>query len=128
MSDAVRVLVWPGFKPVMYLYRGLDQQEHPTKNEDEVGLLNRVFEIDIEQCPRCGGTLKIIAASNIPPSSPKSSRISACPPGHRPDPRAAIRSTPNTLIRIRYAPPSDSSLRADNPLGLPPKMPKHPKT
>ncbi len=25
-------------------------------------LLKRVFDIDIEQCPHCGGTLKIIAA------------------------------------------------------------------
>ncbi len=25
-------------------------------------LLQRVFDIDIEQCPHCGGTLKIIAA------------------------------------------------------------------
>ncbi len=30
-------------------------------------LLKRVFEIDIEQCPQCGGTLKIIAAMSIPP-------------------------------------------------------------
>jgi len=26
-----------------------------------------VFEIDIEQCPPCGGTLKIIAAIEHPP-------------------------------------------------------------
>jgi Putative transposase len=39
-------------------------------------LLKRVFDIDLEHCPRCGGPLKIIAApstgsgqaSNIPPS------------------------------------------------------------
>jgi hypothetical protein len=30
-------------------------------------LLKRVFEIDIEQCPRCGGALKIIAAIEHPP-------------------------------------------------------------
>jgi hypothetical protein len=29
-------------------------------------LLKRVFEIDIEQCPQCGGTLKIIAAIEHP--------------------------------------------------------------
>ena len=29
-------------------------------------LLKRVFEIDIEQCPRCGGRLKIIAAIVCP--------------------------------------------------------------
>jgi len=27
--------------------------------------LKRVFDIDIEQCPPCGGTLKIIAVANI---------------------------------------------------------------
>ena len=30
-------------------------------------LLKRVFEIDIEQCPQCGGTLKFIAAIEHPP-------------------------------------------------------------
>jgi len=30
-------------------------------------LLKRVFEIDIEQCPQCGGALKIIAAIEHPP-------------------------------------------------------------
>ena len=31
------------------------------------GFRKRVFEIDIEQCPQCGGTLKIIAAIEHPP-------------------------------------------------------------
>jgi hypothetical protein len=26
------------------------------------GLLKRVFDVDIEQCPNCGGRLKILAA------------------------------------------------------------------
>ena len=30
-------------------------------------LLKRVFDIDIEHCPNCGGTLKIIAAIEDPP-------------------------------------------------------------
>ncbi|MCA1852327.1 MAG: transposase, partial [Beggiatoa sp.] len=30
-------------------------------------LLKRVFEIDIQQCPQCGGTLKLIAAIEDPP-------------------------------------------------------------
>src|SRR5713101_7976386 len=30
-------------------------------------LLKRVFDLDIEHCPRCGGTLKIIAAIVDPP-------------------------------------------------------------
>jgi hypothetical protein len=29
-------------------------------------LLKRVFDIDIEHCPQCGGTLQIIAASEDP--------------------------------------------------------------
>ena len=30
-------------------------------------LLKRVFDIDIEQCPQCGGTLTILAAIEDPP-------------------------------------------------------------
>jgi hypothetical protein len=30
-------------------------------------LLKRVFDIDIEYCPNCGGALKIIAALEDPP-------------------------------------------------------------
>jgi hypothetical protein len=30
-------------------------------------LLRRVFDIDIEHCPNCGGALKIIAAIEAPP-------------------------------------------------------------
>ncbi len=29
-------------------------------------LLTRVFDIDLEHCPHCGGTLKIIAAIEVP--------------------------------------------------------------
>jgi hypothetical protein len=46
-------------------------------------LLKRVFDIDLEHCPRCGGPLKIIAAIEHPPSLRRSSVTSACPPGHR---------------------------------------------
>jgi hypothetical protein len=30
-------------------------------------LLKRVFDLDIEHCPHCGGSLKIIAAIEDPP-------------------------------------------------------------
>jgi hypothetical protein len=49
-------------------------------------LLKRVFEIDLEHCPQCGGPLTIIAAIEHPPSLRRSSPTSTCPPGHRPDP------------------------------------------
>ena len=53
---------------------GMKNKSKPTDENDDVPqsttsvriswarLLKRVFEIDIEQCPHCGGALKIIAA------------------------------------------------------------------
>jgi hypothetical protein len=49
-------------------------------------LLKRVFEIDIEHCPQCGGPLKIIAAIEYPSVITKIT-ISVCPPEHRPEQR-----------------------------------------
>ena len=31
-------------------------------------MLKRVFDIDIERCPRCGGALRIIAAIDLAPT------------------------------------------------------------
>jgi hypothetical protein len=61
-------------------------------------LLKRVFDIDIEHCPNCGGSMKIIAAIEDPPVIVKILRPSR--PAHpRPAARtgAAFRSIPNSL-------------------------------
>ena len=47
-------------------------------------LLKRVFEIDLEHCPNCGGQLKIIAAILEAPVIGGSSGTWDCKPGHRP--------------------------------------------
>jgi hypothetical protein len=56
-------------------------------------LLKRVFEIDIEQCPQCGGTLKIIAAIEHPGDyqDPHTPRLVRPAP-----PRAAVSSIDST--------------------------------
>ena len=46
-------------------------------------MLERLFAIDIERCPRCGGRLKIIAAVVDPQVIVQSSRTCACPPAPR---------------------------------------------
>jgi hypothetical protein len=44
-----------------------DASHHPsTAHMSWARLLKRVFDIDIEHCPHCGGTLKIIAAIEDP--------------------------------------------------------------
>src|SRR5262245_34553409 len=50
-------------------------------------LLKRVFDVDVEHCPNCGGALKIIAAIDDPPVIVKSSPIWAYPPAPRRVPR-----------------------------------------
>jgi len=48
-------------------------QRHDSRPDSEFSrmswarLLKRVFDIDIEHCPNCGGALKIIAAIEDPP-------------------------------------------------------------
>ena len=46
-------------------------------------LLKRVFDLDLEHCPNCGGELKIIAAILEHRSSRRSSRTWVCRPAHR---------------------------------------------
>ena len=50
-------------------------------------LLKRVFDIDIEHCPNCGGALKIIAAIEDPPVIVKILRHLGLPPAPRSVPR-----------------------------------------
>ena len=47
-------------------------------------LLKRVFDIDVEHCPHCGGKLKIIAAIEEPVVIAKILAISGCLPGRHP--------------------------------------------
>ena len=46
----------------------LEGASHPTSSArmSWARLLKRVFDIDIEHCPHCGGTMKIIAAIEQP--------------------------------------------------------------
>ncbi|MGH8513916.1 MAG: hypothetical protein ACREV8_08235, partial [Gammaproteobacteria bacterium] len=59
-------------------------------------LLKRVFDIDIEKCPHCGGTLEIIVAIEHPAVIAKIlSHLSLCT---TPIASAALRSNPYGLI------------------------------
>ena len=100
-------------------------------------LLKRVFDIDLEHCPRCGGPLKIIAApstgsgqaSNVPPSLRRSSPTSACSPGHRPDPWPGPSTDSNWPELPRIPTPSGSAPEPTASLGLrPPETRKRSET
>jgi hypothetical protein len=72
-------------------------------------LLKRVFAIDSEQCPQCGGPLKIIATIEDPTVIAKI--LTQLGLSIRAPPRATfagIRSTPNGLIPDRFPFPSGS--------------------
>ena len=58
-------------------------------------LVKRVFDIDLEHCPRCGGPLKIIAAIEHPYVIAKILAQLACSPGHRPDPWPGLSTDSN---------------------------------
>ena len=54
-----------------------------TPRMSSAPLLKRVFDIDIEHCPNCGGALKIIGGSSIATVIDRSSAIWACRPAPR---------------------------------------------
>ena len=74
-------------------------------------LLKRVFDIDIEQCPHCGGPLTIIAAIVDPAVIAKILKHLGMSAGTAPSAGAALRPIPNRLIRIppRFISPSRPS-------------------
>ena len=45
---------------------GFERRTPARRAKAREGFRKRVFAIDIEQCPQCGGTLKIIAAIIAP--------------------------------------------------------------
>ena len=66
-------------------------------------LLKRVFDIDIEHCPHCGGTLKIIAAILNPTAIAKIlTHLGASARAPRRRPARVIRSPRNGLIPNRH--------------------------
>ena len=78
-------------------------------------LLKRVFDIDIEHCPNCGGALKIIAAIEDPPVIVKilshlglPTRASAALPG------SSSRFIPDHLTaEYRLPTPADGAARSE---------------
>jgi len=91
--------------------------------------LKRVFEIDMEHCSQCGGTLTIIAAIEHPTRLPRSSLISVCPLEHRPEQRPAPSMDSNRPAPQRSPLPSGSAPEPTSSLALPrPETPKRSET
>jgi len=73
-------------------------------------LLKRVFDLDLEYCPRCGGPLRIIAAIEDPPVIAKILRHLHLPARAPPRSPATTRSVPSGLIAhssslpVRFSP------------------------
>ena len=68
---------------------GFERRTPARRAKAREGFRKRVFEIDMEQCPHCGGTLKIIAAIEHPPVITKILTYLGLPA--RVPPRAAAR-------------------------------------
>ncbi len=86
---------------------GFERRTPARRAKAREGFGKRVFEIDIERCPQCGGTLKFIAAIERPPVIAKILSISACPPEHRPEQRPG----PSIDFNWPDPPPIPASIR-----------------
>jgi len=87
-------------------------------------LMQRVFAIDVLECPRCGGKMKILATIHLPKRQPRFSSRSDClrerrPSHHRSTPSARRGSDPSgaaaSPVQRRFAPPE----RASDPCSQP---------
>ena len=63
-NAGLRAAIVPG--PVEKPSEHADDHAHASARMSWARLLKRVFGIDLEHCPQCGGTLKIIAAIEEP--------------------------------------------------------------
>jgi hypothetical protein len=90
--------------------------DHPIfySTLDLARLLKRVFDIDIEHCPNCGGSLKIIAAIEDPPVIVKILSHLGLPSRAPPRAGAALRFIPNDLrSRNRLPTLADGAARSE---------------
>ena len=61
----------------------IEEHAHASARMGWARLLKRVFNIDLEHCPQCGGEFKIIAAIEEPAVTVRIRTTSACLPAHR---------------------------------------------